>query len=94
MRVIRRDSYALDLDRIVDHIALDNPSAALDMWDEIELQVERLRDFPRSGRTGRMLETRELVVSGTLFIVVYLVSDDVELIRVLHGAQQWPPENA
>lgn len=94
MRIIRRDSYAIDLDRIVDRIALDNPSAALDMWDEIERQVERLRDFPRSGRGGRVLETRELVVSGTPYIVVYLVSDDVELIRVLHGAQQWPPENA
>jgi toxin ParE1/3/4 len=32
-------------------------------------------------------------VSGTPYIVVYLVSDGVEFIRVLHGAQQWPPEN-
>lgn len=90
MRIIRRESYAIDLDGIVDHIALDNPKAALDMWDEIERQVERLRDFPHSGRAGRMPETRELVVSGTPFIVVYLVSNNVELIRVLHGAQQWP----
>lgn len=93
MRIVRRDSYAIDLDRIVDHIALDSPFVALDMWDEIERQVERLRDFPRSGRIGRMLETRELVVSGTPYIVVYMLSDVVELIRVLHGAQQWPPEN-
>jgi toxin ParE1/3/4 len=93
MRIIRRDSYAVDLDRIVDRIALDNPSAALHIWDEIERQAERLRDFPLSGRTGRMLETRELVVSGTPYIVVYLVSGGVELIRVLHGAQQWPPED-
>ncbi|MGO6748170.1 type II toxin-antitoxin system RelE/ParE family toxin [Rhizobium ruizarguesonis] len=93
MRIVRRDSYAIDLDKIVDHIALDNPLAALNMWDEIERQVERLRDFPRSGRIGRMPETRELVVSGTPFIVVYVVSDDVELVRVLHGAKQWPPEN-
>jgi toxin ParE1/3/4 len=93
MRIIRRDSYAADLDRIVDHIALENPSAALDIWEDIERQSERLRDFPRSGRIGRMPETRELVVSGTPYIVVYLVSDDVELIRVLHGAQKWPAEN-
>ncbi len=91
MRIVRRDSYAIDLDKIVDHIALDNPLAALNMWDKIERQVERLRDFHRSGRSGRMPETRELVVSGTPFIVVYVVSDDVELVRVLHGAQQWPP---
>lgn len=92
MRLIRRQSYAADLDWIVDHIAKDNPAAALDMWDEIESQVERLCNFPRSGRTGRMPETRELVVTGTAYIVVYIVGDDVELVRVLHGAQQWPPE--
>lgn len=93
MRIVRRDSYAADLDSIVDHIALENPEAALDIWDDIERQIERLRDFPCSGRIGRMPETRELVVSGTPYIVVYLISDDVELIRVLHGAQKWPPEN-
>ena len=93
MRIIRRDSYAIDLDRIVDRIALNNPSAALDMWDEIERQVERLCDFPHSGRTGRIPETRELVISGRPYIVVYIVSDNVELVRVLHGAQQWPLEN-
>lgn len=90
LRLVRRASYAQDLDRIVDHIAKDNPPAALRMWDEIENQVERLRDFPRSGRAGRMPETRELVVAGTPFIVIYMVGDDVDLIRVLHGAQKWP----
>lgn len=92
MRLIRRQSYAADLDRIVDHIAKDNPAAALGMWDEIERQVERLWDFPHSGRTGRMPATRELVVTGTAYIVVYIVDNDVELVRVLHGAQKWPPE--
>jgi len=92
IRLVRRQSYAADLDRIVDHIAKDNPAAALDMWDAIESQVERLCYFPRSGRTGRMPETRELVVTGTAYIIVYIVGDDVELVRVLHGAQQWPPE--
>jgi toxin ParE1/3/4 len=88
MRIIRRDSYAGDLDRIVDHIALNNPSAALGILDDIERQVERLRDFPRSGRTGRMPRTRELVLSGTPYIFVYRASDDLELIRILNGAQQ------
>lgn len=90
MRLVRRDSYARDLEHIVEHIAGGNPAAALDMWDEIERQVERLCDFPLSGRSGRMPKTRELVVTGTAYIVVYIVGDDVGLIRVLHGAQKWP----
>jgi len=39
-----------------------------------------------------MPETRELVAAGTPFIVIYMVGDDVDLIRVLHGAQKWPPD--
>lgn len=91
MRLLRRDSYAEDLERIAEHIARDKPGAALAMWDEIESQVERLKEFPNSGRPGRLKGTRELVVPRTSFIVVYRVAKThVELIRVLHGAQQWP----
>lgn len=92
LRLVRRESYARDLDLIVEHIAKDNPVAALRMWDEIEGQIERLQEFPHSGRVGRIAETRELVVTGTPFIVVYTVGDRVDLIRVLHGAQKWPAE--
>lgn len=90
MRLVRRTSYAQDLDRIVDHLAEDNPSAPFDMWDEIERQVQPLRDFPHSGRAGRIPKTRELVVTGTPFVVIYMVGENVEVIRVLHGAQKWP----
>lgn len=90
MRLVRRTSYAQDLDRIVDHLAKDNPSAPFDMWDEIERQVQPLRDFPHSGRAGRIPKTRELVVTGTPFVVIYMVGENVEVIRVLHGAQKWP----
>ncbi|QGM48326.1 type II toxin-antitoxin system RelE/ParE family toxin [Methylocystis heyeri] len=91
MRLLRRDSYADDLDRIAEHIAKDKPDAALAMWDEIESQVERLKAFPNSGRPGRLKGTRELVLPRTPFVVVYRVAKThVELIRVLHGAQQWP----
>jgi toxin ParE1/3/4 len=35
--------------------------------------------------------TRELVIAGTRFIVVYRITDNVEILRVLHTAQRWPP---
>ncbi|NTI42274.1 type II toxin-antitoxin system RelE/ParE family toxin [Rhizobium rhizogenes] len=84
-------AYRADLEKIVGYIAQNNLTAALAMWDEIEAQVERLRDFPHSGRIGRLPGTRELVVTRTSFLVVYRVEDNIELIRVLHGAQQSPP---
>ncbi|PYE88513.1 toxin ParE1/3/4 [Phyllobacterium leguminum] len=64
---------------------------ALAMRDGIEHQVEQLRIFPYSGREGRAKGSREMVVSRTPFIVVYTVEDTITLVRVLHGAQQWPP---
>jgi toxin ParE1/3/4 len=37
--------------------------------------------------------TRELVVSGTPYIVVYRVMGKViTVLRVLHGARQWPQQ--
>ena len=94
MRILRAETYADDLEQIARAIAKDKPGVALAMWEEIEAQVERLKDFPNSGRTGRAAGTRELVIPRTPFIVVYRVRkklDRVEILRVLHGAQKWPP---
>ncbi len=77
----------------VAYIAGGNPSAALDVLDEIEAQSGGLSDFPELGRPGRVDGTRELVVNRTPFILVYRVLKNEELVqilRLLHGAQQWP----
>jgi toxin ParE1/3/4 len=35
--------------------------------------------------------TRELVVTGTPYIVAYAVADQrVEVLAIIHGAQRWP----
>jgi toxin ParE1/3/4 len=76
----------------VDHIARDNPSAAARVDEDLERQVRQLREHPLMGRPGRESGTRELVISRTPFIVIYRVTARrVEILRVLHGAQQWPP---
>jgi toxin ParE1/3/4 len=93
MRLSRTATYRADLERIVDYIASDNAKAALAIWVEIEAQVEKLVAFPYSGRLGRVEGTRELVVNRTPFVVGYRVTRDAVLVlRVLHGAQQWPDE--
>jgi hypothetical protein len=40
--------------------------------------------------------TRELVISRTPFIAVYrlLGTQGIEVLRLMHGAQQWPPAAA
>jgi toxin ParE1/3/4 len=73
------------------YVAERNPQAAIDMGDAIEAAVRRLADHPRIGRPGRIRGTRELVVSGTPYVVAYRVERDaVVILRLLHGAQRWP----
>jgi len=74
------------------YIAKRDPWAAIDMGDAIEAAVARLADNPNSARPGRVRGTRELVVTGTPYVVVYRVEPAaVVILRVLHGAQRWPP---
>lgn len=79
----------------LDHIAEQNPPAAMRVDAEIEQQADHLRDHPDMGRVGRVKDTRELVIQRTPFVLVYRVrprAARVEVLRVLHGAQQWPSE--
>jgi len=72
-------------------MAQDHPIAAMEVRERIEHQVKLLKEQPKIGRQGRVRGTRELVVMALPYIVVYRVrSKAVQIVRVLHGAQQWP----
>jgi toxin ParE1/3/4 len=80
-----------DLRDVHAYIARDNPKAAARIAQRIRTSIERLADNPSLGRPGRVLDTRELMVTGTPYLVPYTVSDnEIVILRVLHGAQQWP----
>ena len=50
-----------------------------------------LHEHPLAGREGRIQRTRELVIANTPFVAIYVVEkEDVLVLRILHGAQQWP----
>jgi toxin ParE1/3/4 len=85
------DQAVEDLKAVRTYIARDNPSAAADIAQRIRNAVKILGDYPAAGRAGRVPNTRELVVAGTPYILPYRVrAESVEILRVLHGAQQWP----
>ena len=82
-----------DLLAIAEYIARHNQTAPYTVHEAIRHQVGRLAEHPQSGRPGRVKGTRELVVSGTRYIVAYRMAGEVvTILRVLHGAQQWPKE--
>ena len=74
------------------YIAVDNPPAARTVTT-IFAAVDRLARHPAMGRSGRVPGTRELVVSGTPYVIPYRVRGGVlEVLRVFHAARQWPSE--
>ncbi|WP_288393549.1 type II toxin-antitoxin system RelE/ParE family toxin [uncultured Herbaspirillum sp.] len=83
-----------DRDALIDYIAQHSLRAAIDQGDKIEDQLLHLVAHPLLGRAGRIHGTRELVIGGTPFIAVYRYRPRqrvIEVMRLLHGAQQWPP---
>lgn len=71
-------------------IAKHDPWAAIDMGDTIQAAVSRLSDYPAIARPGRVAGTRELVVIGAPYIVIYRIeASAIVVLRVLHAAQRW-----
>ena len=92
------DLAEIDLDKIEVHITQENsPIIAIDVVMNIIDSVHLiLPDHPRAGRQGRLKNTRELVIDGVPFIVIYrenISTNCIEILRVLHDAQQWPTAN-
>jgi addiction module RelE/StbE family toxin len=80
-----------ELEAIGDYIARDNQRAAARTVTRIFDIVARLGEQPGIGRPGRIAGTRELVVTGTPFIVPYRVREsEIEILTVFHGARRWP----
>ncbi|MGV8838278.1 type II toxin-antitoxin system RelE/ParE family toxin [Cellvibrio sp.] len=89
------DFAEVDLENIEAYITKENSlSVAIDVVLRIVDNVHLiLSDYPRAGRQGRVKDTRELVVDGLPFIVIYRENSKVnciEILRVLHNAQWWP----
>ncbi|MFZ6648818.1 type II toxin-antitoxin system RelE/ParE family toxin [Undibacterium sp. TJN25] len=82
-----------DRDKIFDYIEQDSPQAAIAVDERISDQIKLLANFPELGRTGRIEDTRELVITHTPYIIAYTFSDDtIRVLRVLHSAQLWPDD--
>ena len=89
-QVVRTQTYQDDLNAIEARIAMDNPSAGVDMWFHIDDQVELLGDenFPR--RPGRVSGTFELVAHPNYVVILEENAAAVTVLNVVHARQKWP----
>jgi len=54
MQVQWTDRAENDRENAIEYIAQDNLTAALNQLDEIEEQIDRLAEYPKLGRPGRV----------------------------------------
>jgi len=80
------------LDHAHDYIAFANrKEVAARITTQIVTTIQQLGAFPMAGRSGRVPDTRELVISNTPFIPAYAIDHDrIVVLAIYHGAQQWP----
>jgi len=81
-----------DLHNAIDYISQDSPRAARAFLAGVEKSTRRLVETPFMARAGRVTGTRELIIGRSPYIAVYTVAEDeITIIRLLHGHQDWPP---
>jgi len=93
MQVVWTDPALDHVEEIAVYIARDDPDAAARWTVELFDAVERLADYPVSGRAVPELAARgvrEMVVGA--YRVFYRVDTAVEVLSVRHGSRQVGPE--
>jgi toxin ParE1/3/4 len=93
MKVIWSPTADRNADAIWEYISQDDVDAADRILATFHSAASRLEQFPLMGRGGRSRGTRELIIPGTPYILIYRTSRaQIEIARVIHGKQDWPPK--
>ena len=91
MNIVWTRQGVRNLHHVRNYIGLDNPAASERVGARIEAAAANLARFPESGRIGEVPGTRELVLTGLPYLIIYRVSGgNVQILRVLHDKQKWP----
>ncbi len=85
-----RPQAEADLERILLHIAGENPSAAQRWLDTMLACCQSLGTFPHIGVARPDIRPDLRMLPCGHYLVLYRATDDgAEIVRVLHGAQDW-----
>ena len=84
-----------DLREIRDYIARDSAHYARVVVEGLVHALDRLRDYPLSGRVVPELEqpTIREVIAGQYRVVYRVTANAVQILTVVHGARHFPPPN-
>lgn len=87
-----------DLAGLLSYLYAESPEASLMMLERIQTTVEKLALFPYLGREvegdGVAMGIRRINVADTPFFLVYMAEEaGIEILRIIHGARNWPWED-
>ncbi len=88
LKIVRTPAAVRDLEAITDYIAADNLTAALAVYDEIDRLLTRIAEYPEMGEAVDHLSPglRRLTL-GNYLLFYGRADDEIELMRLLHGAR-------
>jgi toxin ParE1/3/4 len=78
-----------DLDEILSYVAKENIDAALALNDKFTNRFEMLAENPKAGRERKEFrhDARSFPEGNYLIICRLISPEDIEILRVLHGAR-------
>jgi len=91
MDVVFSQRARSDLIAIGEYVAVQDQKAALQLVHTIiDTLLVQLASHPKSGRPGRVDDTRELVVHASYIAAYRIRNGIVEVLTIRHTARLWP----
>lgn len=95
MRVVWADVAVNQLQAIYDFISQTSEDYALRIVDRLTKRSQQIAVFPFSGRVVPEYESHEIreIIEGAYRIIYFIAPGRIEVLAVIHGAQQAPPRS-
>lgn len=77
---------------IHEYLAKSSPEYAQRVVDRLTRRTQQIKNFPLSGRVVPEFEAQQVreVIEGPYRIIYYIRPDRIDILAVIHGAQQTP----
>jgi len=94
LKVYWTDTSKSHLKGIKDFISLNSPTYAKRMIDRLTQRSRQIGEFPFSGRVVPEYKVNQIreVIEGPFRIIYHIKPDQIEILAVVHGAQNISPE--
>jgi toxin ParE1/3/4 len=90
VKVFWTETAVENLSAIYTYISQNSPKYATRIIDRITRRSQQIVNFPLSGRIVPEFETEEIreVIEGSYRIIYYIKPEQIDVLAVIHGAQE------